>query len=76
MREDRTGWMIVFDGTIYGSWGREILPARDSHPSEFWSTTSPRKYTKSGRYNQGLKTTYNEQSQRSAGVAEEYHDEY
>lgn len=50
VREDRTGWEIVWDGTDRGLLGRSLLPPRDSNPSEVWVSKSVRKYTKTGRH--------------------------
>jgi hypothetical protein len=52
MRDDKTGWEIIWDGTPRGVWGSELLPPRDQLPSPVWSTTSKRKYTRTGRYSQ------------------------
>lgn len=54
MREDRTGWIIVWDGTDRGLIGRELLPSRDSNPSPVWSTPSPRKYNKTGKHSKKI----------------------
>jgi hypothetical protein len=51
MRDDKTGWEIVFDGTRRGLWGNEILPPRDSQPSTLWAgNRTVRKYTRTGRH--------------------------
>lgn len=50
MREDKTGWLIIFDGTPNGEWGRELLPPREQKPNEVWSTPTRRKYTYTGKY--------------------------
>jgi hypothetical protein len=50
MRDDKTGWLIIFDGTDRGLMGRELLPPRPSNPSGVWSYKAKRLYTRTGRY--------------------------
>lgn len=50
MIEDKTGWEIIFDGTVFGAWGIYMLPDRESHQSEVWVTPNRRQYNRTGKH--------------------------